>query len=85
MRILGSSFKGITKDDVVKEADVKLPRIVWSSGRSGRGLLLATGQQSLEVRRLLLGGDDVDLDLLEPRRFEPAMQVASANPSQRSP
>ena len=28
------------------------------------------------MRRLFLGGDDADLDLLEPGGFEPAVQIA---------
>src|ERR1043166_177448 len=39
-------------------------------------LFLRAGENRLEMRRLFLAGDDIDLDLLEPRLLEPAMQVA---------
>ena len=52
---------------------------------SGRCLLFADGQNGLEMRGLLFAGDDGDFDFFEPRFFQPGVQFAFGETSQRSP
>src|SRR5205814_4358146 len=38
--------------------------------------LLCSGQDGLEIRRLIFAGDDGNFDLFEASRFKPALEVA---------
>src|SRR6516225_8111626 len=52
-------------------------RQISAGSRAGfHSLFLASGQDSLKMRRLFLAGNDTDFYLLEPGRFKPPMQIA---------